>query len=410
MASVEWAPVNIPLERRLQTAAVIVGLSLFPAYFALLGFLTASNFGRAFLLLYCVWWWWDRDTPVQGGRPWSWVRDWWLWRYARSYYPAEMLVTTPFRRDKPHVIAVHPHGIIGLGVIGNMAHITPERSAQMGELDFRILTVGINFVLPLWRELILWLGFVDASRDSAAYLLRSGKSVVVVVGGASEALYARPGRAELVLRRRKGFVRLALRTGASLVPAYTFGENEAWDQMPNPEGSWVRCCQRTSQKLLGFSTPFFYGRGIFQYSFGLLPYRRPLLTVLGAPIECEQCDHPTEAQVDALLDRYIAALVRLYNDHVDEYARRLEAAGEAAQGRGWTSLPDDDPDADADGTAFVDADIDIAEERDAQSSAATTVLTTGSHPLPSPSPSRARSRSPSSTSPRHRAPRIRIVE
>lgn len=41
----------------------------------------------------------------------------------------------------------------------------------------------------------------------------SGNAVFVVVGGAAEALLCRPGVSTLYLKQRKGFVKLALKTG-----------------------------------------------------------------------------------------------------------------------------------------------------------------------------------------------------
>ncbi len=38
------------------------------------------------------------------------------------------------------------------------------------------------------------MGLVDASPDSVAHLLKNNKSVMIVVGGAAEALDARPGK------------------------------------------------------------------------------------------------------------------------------------------------------------------------------------------------------------------------
>lgn len=43
-----------------------------------------------------------------------------------------------------------------------------------------------------------------------------------------QSLYAAPGKHDLVLSRRKGFVKIALRTGASLVPVYCFGEQNTF--------------------------------------------------------------------------------------------------------------------------------------------------------------------------------------
>jgi Diacylglycerol acyltransferase len=54
---------------------------------------------------------------------------------------------------------------------------------------------------------------------------------MIVVGGAAESLNAFPGTYNLVLKKRLGFIKLALRNGASLVPVLSFGENDLWDQV-----------------------------------------------------------------------------------------------------------------------------------------------------------------------------------
>lgn len=64
-----------------------------------------------------------------------------------------------------------------------------------------------------------------------------------------------------------------------LVPVFSFGENDLFEQVRNPRGSWLRRVQHRLQKIMGISLPLFHARGIFQYSFGLLPYRRPVYTV-----------------------------------------------------------------------------------------------------------------------------------
>lgn len=64
-----------------------------------------------------------------------------------------------------------------------------------------------------------------------------------------------------------------------LVPAFSFGENDLFDQVSNPKGSWLRRIQHRLQQVMGISLPLFHARGIFQYSFGLVPYRRPICTV-----------------------------------------------------------------------------------------------------------------------------------
>ena len=68
----------------------------------------------------------------------------------------------------------------------------------------------------LYRDIIMSLGVIDASRDSLEYTLTqqgAGHSVVLIVGGAAEITDTRHDSYVLTLKRRKGFIKLALETG-----------------------------------------------------------------------------------------------------------------------------------------------------------------------------------------------------
>jgi len=58
--------------------------------------------------------------------------------------------------------------------------------------------------------------------------------------------------------------------------------------MDNPEGSKLRSFQTWFKSRFLFTLPMFYGRGMFQYSFGLMPFRRPLTVVVGEPIQTQK--------------------------------------------------------------------------------------------------------------------------
>jgi 2-acylglycerol O-acyltransferase 2 len=58
-----------------------------------------------------------------------------------------------------------------------------------------------------------------------------GRGITIVVGGAWESLEARPYSLRLILKHRKGFFKMAIRTGADLVPVLAFGENDIYDQV-----------------------------------------------------------------------------------------------------------------------------------------------------------------------------------
>lgn len=66
---------------------------------------------------------------------------------------------------------------------------------------------------------------------------------------------------------------------ADLVPVFSFGENDLYKQFGNPPGSRVRSLQEKLKKITGITLPLINGRGIFQYYFGLLPFRKKLICV-----------------------------------------------------------------------------------------------------------------------------------
>lgn len=91
-----------------------------------------------------------------------------------------------------------------------------------------LLTLRNNFYIPLHRDVITALGICDVSAETCRAIWKkgNGNSVTILVGGAEEALLARPGTNDLIVRRRLGFIKLAMRAGADIVPVYSFGEND----------------------------------------------------------------------------------------------------------------------------------------------------------------------------------------
>jgi hypothetical protein len=49
---------------------------------------------------------------------------------------------------------------------------------------------------------------------------------------------------------------------ADLVPVFSFGENDIYQQMPNEKGTLVYEFQKRFQSIFGFTLPLFHGRGI----------------------------------------------------------------------------------------------------------------------------------------------------
>ncbi|XP_074484511.1 2-acylglycerol O-acyltransferase 1 isoform X2 [Sebastes fasciatus] len=274
----QFAPLNIPLRRRLQTAAtlqwVFSFLLLAQCCMAAFVLLALSDWWMV-SLLYAGWLWLDWDTPTNGGRRSQWVRSCRLWDYFRDYFPMTLVKTADLDPKKNYIFGFHPHGLVSSSK-SSLSHVV--------------------------------------SRPSG------GNVAVVAVGGASESLDARPGALTLQVQSRKGFIKLALKHGAQLVPVFSFGENELFDQMENPSGSPLRRLQNRLQSIMGVAMPLFHARGVFQYSFGLMPYRKPIHTIVGKPISVVQTPSPTSEDIECLHKVYLQNLTELFEQHKHTYS------------------------------------------------------------------------------------------
>lgn len=150
--------------------------------------------------------------------------------------------------------------------------------------------------------------------------------VVLIVGGAQEALYARPGNFRIVLNKRKGFVKIAIQTGTALVPVISFGENDLLEQPANDPGTWVRAYLDFFKKWTGVVPLLIYGRGFWENSIGMLPYRRQITTVVGAPLSVMKNPNPSQDEVNELHAKFVVAVTKLFDDNKDKYLMNPEKA------------------------------------------------------------------------------------
>ena len=172
------------------------------------------------------------------------------------------------------------------------------------------------------------MGLASVSRDSCENILTKGgqngegmgRAITIVIGGARESLESKPGTLRLVVRRRLGFVKLAIRKGADLVPVIGFGENEIYEQLDPHEHPYINKLQLTVKKIMGWTIPLFHARGIFNYDVGMMPYRRPMNIVVGRPIKVVQQQHPEKEYLEKVHEEYINELLRIWNDHKDQFA------------------------------------------------------------------------------------------
>ena len=212
----------------------------------------------------------------------------------------------PDEAPPTYVFGAHPHGIHAFGCsalnfAGNdMARFFPR---VWHRLTGAVATV--IFRVPVVRAVMLAHGYRDASRKACERVLREGRSVTLVLGGEQESIRTRAGRDAVWMVKRKGFVRLAMREGADVVPTYSFGLVDVYHYAYALQGlrMWM-------VNALQVCVPLFWGVGGTP-----CPLPVPVRTVVAEPVRVPRMAHPHPAVVEDVYNRYIGRLERLFEDH-----------------------------------------------------------------------------------------------
>ncbi|EWC46177.1 hypothetical protein DRE_04555 [Drechslerella stenobrocha 248] len=376
---IRWAPLMIPIRRRLETLVVVIFQFAGLIALAMFWFAAANPLTWPLLVPYLIHL--SLRSPSHDKPPSNIfspiLRNRKFWSYFTSYFPMKLHRSVELPPDENYIFGYHPHGIISHGAWGNFVTKTTGWDDLFPGISNTLLTLETNFRLPFYREYLTGMGLGSVSRKSCEGFLggvvgevseadvhktiwdrapkvfrrrkaasangatpnarpatpahaieksanKRGHAITIVVGGAQESLFAKPGT--ITLKMRKGFLRVAVRTGAHLVPVLSFGENDLFDQHIPQKASLIHKFQILVKKLFGFTIPLFHARGVFNYDVGLVPYRTPVNTVVGRPIKTMQSPDPRDDYIDELQELYCQELERLWEEHKDRFApdRRAE--------------------------------------------------------------------------------------
>ncbi|KAF5009028.1 hypothetical protein FDECE_4715 [Fusarium decemcellulare] len=333
---IRFAPLRVPMARRLQTGAVLFHCMSIILFVSIFWLICANPLAWPILVPYLIHL--TLSTTATNGRlsyRSEWFRSLRLWKLFTGYFPMKLHKTHDLPADRKYIFGYHPHGIISHGAWGAFATNALGFSELFPGITNTLLTLDSNFRLPFNRDWILWMGLQSVSKESIWNILTKGgpkndgqgRAVTIVVGGARESLEAQPGTLRLILKGRKGFVKMALRTGADLVPVIGFGENDLYDQLSPKTHPIVHKMQIIFLKVFKFTVPALHGRGVLNYDVGLMPYRRPVNIVVGRPIRVERPHGPQPAQedIDELHERYIREIEKLWQAYRDHFSADRKA-------------------------------------------------------------------------------------
>ena len=251
------------------------------------------------------------------------IRSSCLWTFFGTYFPATLHHSAPLGPERRYIFGYHPHGIIAHGAFLSFCTEALNFSQLFPGITSTLLTLDANFRIPLYREYALALGLAGVSAKSCRNLLSkggprgdgTGRAITIVVGGARESMIAAPKTLRLMVKDRKGFIKLALRTGADVVPVLAFGENDLYSHVDSTRFPLVQKIQGIVKGLTGWETPLFYGQGLWSGSWGLLAYRTPIDIVVGRPVGVSvKMEEPGDDEIDRIHGLYLKELERMWHE------------------------------------------------------------------------------------------------
>jgi len=155
---------------------------------------------------------------------------------------------------------------------------------------------------PILKDVLGVFGVIDAAGPVLKKRLRKNRgSFVLYVGGIAE-LFASSRKDEAVyLKSRKGFIKLALQTGADVVPVYFFGNTTVLSTV-----RWAPIAKLS--RALGVSITYFWGR------FGLpVPNEVKLVYARGRPLGMPKVEEPSQEQIDEWHSKYCEKIKQLFD-------------------------------------------------------------------------------------------------
>lgn len=223
--------------------------------------------------------------------------------------------------DGPALLVGNHNG--GLNPVDGLFLVHYYRSCGY-ERPIYILAHDILFRVKKMADVLESVGIIRARKGQARELLASGHKVLVFPGGDIESMRPFHQRKKIVLAERQGFIHLALRTGAPIIPIVSAGSHET--MMVLSQGTRIARLMnlprfaRISSLPLQLAAPW----GLMWGPTCALPYL-PLpakITVqIGQPIAIPRCDEPELGERSPAIYNQVQGTMQAILDQL--YSERL---------------------------------------------------------------------------------------
>jgi len=208
--------------------------------------------------------------------------------------------------SKNFIVGAHPHGVFSFcGVCAAvMTHGARDGFGAALAEEAPTAAASVVKIFPILKDVLAVFGLIDASSSTLSKRLSKPRGTFVLyIGGMIELFYSSPKEEVVFLKERKGFIKLALRSGADVVPVYMFGNTTVLSVLAwGPLASLSRS--------LGMSVTFFWGR------FGLpMPNPVHMTYVRGRPLGMPHIENPSAEDVEKWHAVYCQKLTELFDNY-----------------------------------------------------------------------------------------------
>jgi len=198
---------------------------------------------------------------------------------------------------------VHPHGVFTIGVQLLLTDLALAEKSKVVVCTAPFLSTIAPVAVMVLRALNI--DVCSARKEPMRDHMRQGHTLILTPGGFHE--MSLMGDERVYIKKRKGFLAIAIKEGYTIIPTYCLGEAHTYHTLKGRE-SW-----RFHANAFDIPTIIFYGH----YLCPFVPRRIPLTLIVGPQIPLPKKNRPG---IEEDHKRYIATLKGI----VRHYGKELE--------------------------------------------------------------------------------------
>ncbi len=226
----------------------------------------------------------------------------WEFQGINKYFNHEIIYSQnkenyKFQKTK-YIKCLMPHGIIPF-TIGCLWGDPKEEDAFGWKNNIQVASHQIN-QFPILSNYSKVVNIIPADYQTMNNVLKT-KSLMIYPGGMREMFACSHKKDVIIIKKRKGLFKLALKNGVSLLPIYTFGITSLYER------SGVKITMPFFFKNEKDSISWYYGK-----YYSPFPMRKKLITVVGKPLKVNKKDIVTPEDIEELRNKYITEIKKLY--------------------------------------------------------------------------------------------------